>query len=53
MTRLETDYMVALMDHAAEISKQLKIANRIKCLELKLAYPQDVNMIDNLADEIG
>lgn len=52
MSILENDYIVALMHYAADIDKQLKIANKLKTLELKLKYPQDDGIIDNVADEI-
>lgn len=54
MTIFEQDFMSAMISNSAEISKQLKIANELKALELKLKYPypEEVGMVDNIADQI-
>lgn len=54
MTILEQDFMLTMISNSAEISKQLKLANELKVLELKLKlkYPDVVGMVDNIANQI-
>lgn len=52
MTILEQDFISAMISNSAEISKQLKIANELKTLELKLKYPEAINMVDDIANKI-
>ena len=52
MTILEQDFILAMINNSAEISKQLKIANELKAFELKLKHPEVVDMVDNIANQI-
>lgn len=52
MTQFELDCKASLMREAQEISKQLRIANKLKVLELKIKYPAATSMADDLLDEI-
>lgn len=52
MTTLEQDFISAMINNSTEISRQLKLANELKALELKLKHPEAIGMVDNIADRI-
>lgn len=52
MTILEQDFISTIISNSTEISKQLKLANELKALELKLKHPEVVDMIDNIENQI-
>ena len=52
MTILEQDFISAMISNSTEISKQLKLANELKALELKLKHPEATGMVDNIAAQI-
>ena len=54
MTRIEEDHMYAMIHNAKEIAKQLKLANKLKCIELKCSSSTIPcqGMIDDIEAEI-
>ena len=52
MTQHEIECQHSFIHEAREISKQLRIANKLKVLELKLNHPEATSMIDDIESEI-
>lgn len=52
MTQFDIDFKAPIMSESDEINKQLRIANELKALELKLKYPDAINMVDDIANQI-
>ena len=51
MVQIEMNAMTAVALNLPEIAKQLKIANELKALELKLKYPGNENIVDSIVDK--
>lgn len=52
MTQYEIECLYSFIHKAREIRKQLRIANKLKVLELKLNHLEATNMIDDIESEI-
>ena len=48
MTQFEVNYCHTLMSKSRQIADELKKANRLKALELKLKYPDAQSDIDEI-----
>lgn len=52
MNRLEEDFFHSLPLYVCKIAKQLKLMNKLKCIELKAEYPDLTSQIDNIEGQI-
>ena len=53
MPKIQSDLYLSLIRNSAEIAKQLKIANKLKALEMKSAgrYSVTPEMIDDILED--